>query len=76
MKKDNKEEDPNRPKRQRGRPRKIKIINDDLVPNSNQNSEDESSESDSDSSEYSSTWLKIIINANQMTEWWIKLHEI
>ena len=34
MKKDAKEEDANRPKRQRGRPRKVKIINDDLIPNS------------------------------------------
>lgn len=34
MKKDAKEDDQSRPKRQRGRPRKIKIINDDLIPNS------------------------------------------
>jgi hypothetical protein len=39
IKKDSTAEDKDRPKRQRGRPRKIKIINDDLVPNSNQNSE-------------------------------------
>lgn len=55
MKKENKEEDPNRPKRQRGRPRKIKIINDDLVLNSNQNLEEESSESGSGSSYESSS---------------------
>ena len=57
MKKENKEEDPNRPKRQRGRPRKIKIINDDLVLNSNQNLEEESSESGSGSSYESSSWM-------------------
>ena len=50
MKKDTKEEDLTRPKRQRGRPRKIKIINDDLIPNSVDNEDDSSSESDSDSS--------------------------
>lgn len=49
MKKDAKEEDVARPKRQRGRPRKIKIINDDLIPNSDNNDNDSSSESDSDS---------------------------
>ena len=53
MKKDAKEEDQTRPKRQRGRPRKIKIINDDLIPNSENNDDDSSSESDSDSSESS-----------------------
>ena len=37
-----------RPKRQRGRPRKIKIINDDLIPNSDNNEDDSSSESNSD----------------------------
>jgi hypothetical protein len=50
MKKENKEEDLARPKRQRGRPRKIKIINDDLIPNSENNDDDSSPESDSDSS--------------------------
>lgn len=48
MKKEAKEEDSNRPKRQRGRPRKIKIINDDLIPNSDNNDDDSSSQSDSD----------------------------
>lgn len=48
MKKDAKEEDSNRPKRQRGRPRKIKIINDDLIPNSDNNDDGSSSVSDSD----------------------------
>lgn len=38
MKKGDKKEEDNKPKRARGRPRKIKIINDDLVPNSNPNS--------------------------------------
>ena len=33
-----KKEEDIKPRRVRGRPRKIKIINDDLVPNSNQNS--------------------------------------
>ena len=42
-----------RPKRQRGRPRKIKIINDDLIPNSDNNEDDSSSESDSDLEEES-----------------------
>lgn len=50
MKKEAKEEDSSRPKRQRGRPRKIKIINDDLIPNSDNNDDDSSSESDSDES--------------------------
>lgn len=36
MRKDPKDED-QRPKRQRGRPRKIKIINDDIIPNSENN---------------------------------------
>ncbi len=49
MKKDAKEDDSNRPKRQRGRPRKIKIINDDLIPNSENNDDDSSSNSDEDS---------------------------
>lgn len=48
MKKEAKEEDSNRPKRQRGRPRKIKIINDDLIPNSDNNDDDSSSHTDSD----------------------------
>lgn len=48
MKKQAKEEDVTRPKRQRGRPRKIKIINDDLIPNSDNNEDDSSSESNSD----------------------------
>lgn len=43
MKKGDKKDEDNRPKRARGRPRKIKIINDDLVPNSNQGSEEVSS---------------------------------
>lgn len=38
MKKGDKKQEDNKPKRARGRPRKIKIINDDLVPNSNPNS--------------------------------------
>lgn len=38
MKKGEKKEEDIKPRRARGRPRKIKIINDDLVPNSNQNS--------------------------------------
>lgn len=38
MKKGDKKEEDIKPRRARGRPRKIKIINDDLVPNSNQNS--------------------------------------
>lgn len=37
MKKESKEDEVVRPKRQRGRPRKIKIINDDLIPNSENN---------------------------------------
>ena len=53
MKKDAKEEDSNRPKRQRGRPRKIKIINDDLIPNSDNNEDGSSSISDSDEEEES-----------------------
>lgn len=48
MKKDAKEEDSNRPKRQRGRPRKIKIINEDLIPGSDNNDDDSSSDSDSE----------------------------
>jgi dipeptidase len=48
LKKDAKEDESNRPKRQRGRPRKIKIINDDLIPNSDNNDEDSSPRSDSD----------------------------
>lgn len=50
MKKEAKEEDSSRPKRQRGRPRKIKIINDDLIPNSDNNDDSSSSQSDSDES--------------------------
>jgi len=53
MKKDQKEEDSTRPKRQRGRPRKIKIINDDLIPNSDNNDDDSPSDSDSDEDEES-----------------------
>jgi hypothetical protein len=44
MKKGEKKEEDVKPRRARGRPRKVKILNDDLVPNSNQNSEIESSE--------------------------------
>lgn len=61
MKKEAKEEDSNRPKRQRGRPRKIKIINDDLIPNSDNNDDDSSSQSDSDLSSESdfTSWIYI-----------------
>lgn len=52
-KKDQKE-DENRPKRSRGRPRKIKIINDDLEPDS-LNSDDDSSDEGSGSSSYYSS---------------------
>lgn len=45
-------EDQNRPKRQRGRPRKVKIINEDLQPDS---SNDNDSDSDSDSSDQGSS---------------------
>ena len=50
MKKDGKQEDPNKPRRPRGRPRKVKIINDDLMPNPDSDSSN-SSDDDSDSSE-------------------------
>jgi hypothetical protein len=53
MKKDAKEEDNNKPKRQRGRPRKIKIINDDLLPNSDNNEDESSSNNDSDDDDLS-----------------------
>ncbi len=46
MRKDTKDDD-NRPKRQRGRPRKIKIINDDLLPNSSNNDDQDEDSSDS-----------------------------
>lgn len=39
MKKGEKKEEDVKIRRARGRPRKIKIINDDLIPNSNPNSE-------------------------------------
>lgn len=56
MKKDNKDDDSSRPKRQRGRPRKVKIINDDLIPNSenNDSSSSDSSSEVSESSDYTS----------------------
>lgn len=38
MKKGDKKEEEAKPRRARGRPRKVKILNDDLVPNSNPNS--------------------------------------
>ncbi len=50
--KDNKKdqkEDENRPKRSRGRPRKIKIINDDLEPDSMGSSSDRSDDSSGES---------------------------
>lgn len=53
LKRDAKEEDTARPKRQRGRPRKVKIINDDLMPNSDNNDDDSSSESESEGDELS-----------------------
>lgn len=45
MRKEVKEDDV-RPKRQRGRPRKVKIVSDDLVMNSDNNEEESDSISD------------------------------
>ena len=43
MKKENKEEEAAKPKRSRGRPRKIKIMNEELIPNPDNNDDDSSS---------------------------------
>lgn len=55
MKKGDKKEDEMKPRRARGRPRKIKIINDDLIVNSNQNSEEDPEESSDMSDDDSSS---------------------
>ena len=43
MKKDTKEDESTKPKRSRGRPRKIKIMNEELINNDDNNNDDDSS---------------------------------